>query len=261
MFEKTPRTFVVSLLGWSSGCPVHGTTLTPRHTKSGRSSDHTELVSVCPKVRKMQRVLAQAKFMNPVFVQVCAEERLAGTSVTVWRKSMARRCTRSGQAVVLSKRLTGLLLHFDDGSRFFKGVTSEDKVHRCHLQLKTVHYFELCWLTDTRLFFLKKKCSFSGHRGSPVLLGSTPNAHCKAPCQDLRHTMTLVPGPTSCTSRNLSSVVSAGGKQNSKGFSSDMRRMCEQWLEGAGGTLWQKPRTPRTQTFPQLHDHLSLRPP
>ena len=106
----------------------------------------------------MQRVLAQAKFMNPVFVQVCAEERLAGTSVKVWRKSVARRCTRSGQAVVLSKRLTGLLLHFDDGSRFFKGVASKAKVHKCHL----LHYFELCWLTDTRLlfFFFEKNVRF-----------------------------------------------------------------------------------------------------
>ena len=35
-----------------------------------------------------------------------------------------------------------------------------------------------------------------------------------------------------------------GGQPNSKRSSNDMRLVCEQWLEGARGTLWQEPRAP-----------------
>ena len=59
------------------------------------------------------------------------------------------------------------------------------------------------------------------------------------PCQQSLRITTLDPGLISCVSPNWSF---AGEEVASKRSSNDMRRMCEQWLEGS---LWQKSRTPQ----------------
>ena len=58
-----------------------------------------------------------------------------------------------------------------------------------------------------------------------------------------------------------------GVKQNSKRWSNDTRRMCEQWIEGDRGPYWQKPRTPSNangtlnpKTPPQRRDAGERRP-
>ena len=50
-------------------------------------------------------------------------------------------------------------------------------------------------------------------------------------------------GRTSCASRDGFSHVNGVASKTAKRSSNDMRRMCEEWLEGARGSRWHKPRT------------------
>ena len=68
---------------------------------------------VRPKVHKMQHLPQCCAVINPTAVQVYGEESLVGTTVRVWKKSMAGRYTGVVQRNVLVKRLTGLMCHFE----------------------------------------------------------------------------------------------------------------------------------------------------
>ena len=67
----------------------------------------------------------------------------------------------------------------------------------------------------------------------------------RLPCQKSLHTMTPRLGRTSCASRDGFSHVNGMANRTAERSSNDMRRMCEQWLEGARGSRWHKPRTPQ----------------
>ena len=68
---------------------------------------------VRPKVRKMQHVPELVGVINPVHAQCYGDESLMGTTAAVWRRSMSGRYKKNVQSVVLTKRLTGLLLRLD----------------------------------------------------------------------------------------------------------------------------------------------------
>ena len=68
---------------------------------------------VRPKVHKMQHVPELAGVINPVHAQCYGDESLMGTTAAVWRRSMSGRYKKNVQSVVLTKRLTGLLLRLD----------------------------------------------------------------------------------------------------------------------------------------------------
>jgi len=70
---------------------------------------------VTPKVHKLQHVPMFATVLNPRFVQNYAEESTMGTMQRTWRRSMAGRYQGSVQANVLSKRVTALLIRFEQG--------------------------------------------------------------------------------------------------------------------------------------------------
>ena len=73
------------------------------------------------------------------------------------------------------------------------------------------------------------------------------------PCQKSLHTTTREPGQTSYVSRKSSSDASE--ERNRKTNDQRQRRMCEQWLEGARGSLWLKPQTPtKRKRAPQSKD-------
>ena len=65
---------------------------------------------VRPKVHNMQHVPELANILNPAQVQCYVEESYMGTTQQAWKKSMVGWCKAKVQAVVLTKRLAGLLL-------------------------------------------------------------------------------------------------------------------------------------------------------
>ena len=68
---------------------------------------------ISTKTRKQQHTLVYARALNPRFVQCYIEESQMGTSLLVWRKSMAGVYEGGVQEMVLLKRTLGLLLRFD----------------------------------------------------------------------------------------------------------------------------------------------------
>ena len=68
---------------------------------------------VTPKVHRMQHVPLYASVTNPRFVQNYAEESLIGTCTQIWHRSVAGRYRSVAQKNVLTKKLLGLLLHFE----------------------------------------------------------------------------------------------------------------------------------------------------
>ena len=67
-----------------------------------------------PKVHKLQHVPELVGVINPVHAQYYGDESLMGASVAVWRRSMSGRYNNNIQRVVLTKRLTGLLLRLEE---------------------------------------------------------------------------------------------------------------------------------------------------
>ena len=68
---------------------------------------------VTPKVHKVQHIPKLATCINPVRVQVYAEESLMGSVSGTWRGSARGRYRRSVQEVVLVKQVTAMLLRFE----------------------------------------------------------------------------------------------------------------------------------------------------
>ena len=62
----------------------------------------------------MQHVPELLGVINPVRAQCYGDESLMGATVAVWRRSMSGRYKNKIQRVVLTKRLTGLLLRLEE---------------------------------------------------------------------------------------------------------------------------------------------------
>ena len=69
--------------------------------------------AVTPKTHKVQHIPKLATCINPVRVQVYAEESMMGSVTSTWRGSKHGRYRKVVQNVVLVKQLTGVLLRFE----------------------------------------------------------------------------------------------------------------------------------------------------
>jgi len=96
------------LLGLSTRCQKFG--LSYQRLRNLAMTDSILAWPVRPKLHKMMHAPEMAEIINPIYVQHYAEESLIGTTAKVWTMSMAGRYQGSLQRVVLTKRLTGLLL-------------------------------------------------------------------------------------------------------------------------------------------------------
>ena len=69
--------------------------------------------AVTPKTHKVQHLALLTKCINPVRVQVYAEESMMGSVTSTWRGSKNGRYRDTVQKVVLMKQITGVLLRFE----------------------------------------------------------------------------------------------------------------------------------------------------
>ena len=91
--------------------------------------------------------------------------------------------------------------------------------------------------------FVSFTVSLCGSRTSQRLPKRPGLVACRPPCQEsASHSDTRAWTDLLCLPK-LILRRERGSTQNSKRSSNNTRRMCEQWLEGARGTLWQNPRT------------------
>ena len=70
---------------------------------------------VTPKVHKLQHMSHWARVLNPAMVQCYMEESMVGTTTKVWQRTMSGRYQSTVQAIVLLKRVLGLLLRIHEG--------------------------------------------------------------------------------------------------------------------------------------------------
>ena len=69
--------------------------------------------AVTPKTHKVQHLALLTQCINPVRVQVYAEESMMGSVTSTWRGSKNGRYRDTVQKVVLMKQITGVLLRFE----------------------------------------------------------------------------------------------------------------------------------------------------
>lgn len=84
------------------------------HLREHSRRSEVNAFQVKPNIHKMMHVPMLARVLNPRYVQNYCEESLVGTCTKVWARSVAGRYRQHAQPTVLTNKLVGQLLRYEN---------------------------------------------------------------------------------------------------------------------------------------------------